>query len=166
MLDTPTLRDTLPRDRDGKINLWNGHFFFTQTILSEEAPGIVREGGRATLRAFLDSNTKSEWQMSRGRGPGSEFSVNGYRGVLYTRGIDNNQTIAPTFTMHIPAQDVVNHHDVYLVAGYCPASQYGYLLGWCTWGDLELSAQADSDGGRRIALLDLRPLHLLEESLA
>lgn len=56
---------------------------------------------------------------------------------IKTRQLHTDATIAPNFDLRMPEHEVDKKQDVYLLAGYCPGSAYGYIFGWCTWDELQ-----------------------------
>jgi hypothetical protein len=152
-----TLRETLPTSR---IILWES-FFFTR-VIGKDLDSIAEDLAHQFFSYYLD-----EFVVSA-KSPHGEILVD-VRGKLLSirmRPLQSDLTIAPTFDLRVPANNEA-HRDIYILAGHCADTGYGYLLGFTTWDDL-MSRPIQPElryPSRAIPLMYLHPMQHLPDYL-
>lgn len=138
-------------------------------ILSENSD-IVGKIGEFVVQGFCDYYLSCEWKSmveevnDRG-GDSHDFELAGLGVDVKTRQLHADVTIAPNFDIRVPQTELSKYQDVYILAGYCPETNYGYVLGWCSWEELQ-SQPIRTDikfPAKCVSLVDLHPMLELED---
>jgi hypothetical protein len=139
-------------------------------ILSENSE-VVGKLGEFVFREFCSYYVQdTKWQSfaedvnPRG-GDRCDALVAGLQVDVKTRQLHVDETIAPTFDLRVPYTEVEKYQDIYVLTGFCTASNCGYALGWCTWEELQLREikQDIKFPAKCVPLLDLHPMLDLEK---
>jgi hypothetical protein len=151
-------------------------------ILSENADTIGKVG-EFVIRDYFASHadaaalpwvsfaeTVNDPGRRDGKGCGDEcdLKVGEIKVDVKTRQLHVDLTIAPNFDLRVPETEIRKPMDVFILAGYCPSTRYGYGFGWCTWDELQ-ARPIRTDirfPAKCVPLLDLHPLQTLPAYLA
>lgn len=186
----PKLRSILPENR---IYLWD-HFFFTKVgkeeydraleladqisnisrgkktlLLSENSEMIGKIGEFVVRDFFLQNFNEVKWKsmvetVNEHGGDVFDLLVGGLAVDVKTRQLHSDVTVAPTIELRVPQTEFDRYQDLFVLAGFCPETHYGYVFGWCTWEEL-VSSPIRTDirfPARCVPLLDLHPMEELE----
>jgi hypothetical protein len=158
-LETPTLRDMLPPSR---IALWE-HFFFTRL----SGANSLESMGEDLLHQFA-SQYLDDCVMAISQPRGEALATCGSRSLsLRIRALETDITIAPTYlNLRVPANDRA-HREIYLLAGHCAGTGYGYIFGWTSWEEM-MSRPIQPElryPARSMPLMDLHAMQSLAEFL-
>lgn len=139
-------------------------------ILSDNSE-VVGKIGEYVVHSFLDHYYRNEFVSNveainpRG-GDVTDFLLlpGEVRVDVKTRELHTDETIAPTFDLRVPYTETEKYQDVFVLAGYCPQTGYGYVFGWCTWDELQAKpVKTDIKfPAKCIPLLELHPMLELE----
>lgn len=82
-----------------------------------------------------------------------------------TRELLTDDTIAPQFDLRVPITELKKKQDVFVLTGFCPATDYGYVLGWCTWDELQRKFVRNDIKfpAKCVPVSELHPIQELEE---
>lgn len=183
----PTLRDTLT---EHPIKLWGNFYFAPvgptfykkaerigkkisqisrgrKTRILSENSEIVGKVGEFLVRDFCEYYLHCPWEslvevVNPCGGDDYDLKVgpSGKQVDVKTRQLHTDITIAPNFDLRVPEPELEKYQDFYVLAGYCPTSAYGYVLGWCTWEEMQ-SHPLKRDikfPAKCVPLLDLHPM--------
>jgi len=81
---------------------------------------------------------------------------------IKTRQLHTDDTIAPNFDLRVPYTELEKPQDCFVLAAYCPTTQYGYVLGWATWDEVQRQPLRE-DIRFPSKCLPLRELHPIQE---
>ncbi|HYT41036.1 MAG TPA: hypothetical protein VEP90_01700 [Methylomirabilota bacterium] len=185
----PKLSTILPKN---KIYLWDNFFFLhlnqplyqkatelaekiskisrgRKTLLLSDNSEIVGKVGEFVVREFCRQNIKCEWvsmaeTVNEHGGDNCDLTILNIMVDVKTRQLHTDITIAPTIELRVPQTEFDRYQDIFILAGYCPTTMYGYVLGWCTWEELE-SSPVRTDirfPAHCVPLTDLHPMKYLE----
>ncbi len=146
-----------------------------RTRIMTENSDLIGKLGEFTVRSFLQdylSSSQVKWQdfvenINPRGGDRCDFLAAGLQLDVKTRQLYEDELISPLFSLCVPHTDVEKYQDLYILAGYCPNTSYGYVLGWCTWNELQ-SRPVNTDlkfAAKCVPLLDLHPMQLLRDYL-
>lgn len=149
----PTLEQTI---RGHPIKLWE-QFFFLPIPIPPRKFDLV---GSILFSRFAETYLGWE-EMSDCPPLGTTFNYYGTIIEVITRELEEDRTIAPSFELFVSEERLQEYRDLFLLAGSCPRTGYGYLLGWSTWE--EISAQPLRTDLRHAAKgVPLRALHPIQ----
>lgn len=185
----PRLSAILPKT---KIYLWDNFFFLhlsqplyqkaqelaekisnisrgKKTLLLSDNSEIVGKVGEFVVREFCKQNIKCEWQsmaetVNDHGGDNCDLTILGTMVDVKTRQLHTDITIAPTIELRVPQTEFDRYQDIFVLAGYCPTTMYGYVFGWCTWEELEKSPVRTDIRfpAHCVPLTELHPMKFLE----
>jgi hypothetical protein len=188
--DIPKLGSVLPEKR---IYLWENFFFLLieqelydqasvladkissisrgrKTLLLSENSEIVGKLGEFVVRDFcrqhlVDRNWQSMAETVNDHGGDNcDLTLMGLMIDVKTRQLHTDVTIAPTIELRVPQTEFDRYQDIFVLAGYCPTTMYGYVFGWCTWEELQ-SSPIRTDirfPAHCVPLTELHPMKYLE----
>jgi hypothetical protein len=188
--DIPKLGSRLPSK---KIFLW-GNFYFLRlsqelydqasviadrisnisrgrkTLLLSENSEIVGKVGEFVVREFCRQHlTEGDWQsmtemVNAHGGDNCDLTLLGQQIDVKTRQLHTDVTIAPTIELRVPKTEFDRYQDIFILAGYCPTTMYGYVFGWCSWEELEASPIRTDIRfpAHCVPLTELHPMRYLE----
>lgn len=104
---------------------------------------IVGKVGEYVVRGFAEHYFRGPWEsfvevVNPKGGDTTDLKLWGAAIDVKTRQLHSDATIAPNFDLRVPEHEIAKQQDIYLLAGYCPGSAYGYLFGWCTYEELQV----------------------------
>jgi hypothetical protein len=170
----------------GKMGEWVAEGFFwthygapinlspelVQTINATMPTGCTQhtlEGLQARYAPVAPWETLVHDQL-RGRGDVTDFRLHGMSVDVKTRGIRNDRTFPRGFELMVPKHELRKYQDAYLLAAYCDASAYAYILGWCSWEELQAKEITEAPkipfSAKCVPLFELHPPDTLSDYLA
>lgn len=137
-------------------------------LLSENAD-LIGKTGEFVVREFCRQYLTCAWssmveEVNSTGGDAHDLDICGLGIDVKTRQLHADLIISPNFDLRVPQTELSKYQDVYILAGFCPTSMYGYVLGWCTWEELQ-SQPIRTDikfPAKCVALSELHPMLELE----
>lgn len=140
-----------------------------RTLLLSENADTIGKIGEFVVRDYCQSQLTLPWEslvekVNPHGGDLYDLMIGEKRVDVKTRQLHVDVTIAPNFDLRVPETEVQKPMDLFILAGYCPNTRYGYVLGWCSWE--EMSARPIRTDirfpAKCVPLLDLHPMAELE----
>jgi hypothetical protein len=141
-----------------------------KTRLLSDNPDIIGKIGEFVVSEFCGEYLNCRWSsfaevVNSSGGDDHDLEICGLGIDVKTRQLHEDVTIAPNFDLRVPQTELSKYQDVYILAGFCPSTMYGYVLGWCTWEELQ-SQPIRTDikfPAKCMALVDLHPMLEIED---
>lgn len=141
-----------------------------KTLLLSENSEIVGKVGEFVVRDFCQHHLpKGTWQsmaetVNDHGGDNCDLIFMDLQIDVKTRQLHTDVTIAPTIELRVPQTEFDRYQDIFILAGYCPTTMYGYVFGWCSWEELEASPIRTDIRfpAHCVPLTDLHPMRHLE----
>jgi hypothetical protein len=114
-----------------------------KTLLLSENSEVVGKIGEFVVRDFCEQYIQAApWesmveQVNEHGGDCCDLRLPGVQIDIKTRQLHTDVTIAPSMELRVPKTELDRYQDIYILAGYCPETQYGYVFGWCSWEELQ-----------------------------
>lgn len=140
-----------------------------KTLLLSDNSEIVGKVGEFVVREFCKEEIKCSWYsmaetVNAHGGDSCDLLISDLMVDVKTRQLHNDVTIAPTIELRVPQTEFDKHQDIFVLAGYCPTTMYGYVFGWCTWDEL-IASPIRTDikfPAHCVPLTQLHPMKYLE----
>lgn len=151
-----------------------------RTVLLCENSEVVGKIGEFVVREFCQQYLHCPWrslveEVNSQGGDRSDLQIIGLNIDVKTRSLNPDPrtggphadiTIASNFDLRIAhdSRFPPRHQDIYILAGYCPSTRYGYCFGWATWAEVQSRPIRDDIKypARCIPLRELHPMLELE----
>ena len=141
-----------------------------KTLLLSDNSEIVGKVGEFVVREFCKQNIHVEWlsmaeTVNEHGGDNCDLTILGLNVDVKTRQLHTDVTIAPTIELRVPQTEFDRYQDIFILAGYCPTTMYGYVLGWCSWEELQDSPIRTDIRfpAHCVALTELHPMKYLQK---
>jgi hypothetical protein len=168
---TAVSRDTLEHARELSLRVASVSRGRRTRLLSEHAD-LVGKVGELVVEQFLSAYLEEPFEsfvtaINQCGGDLYDFRSRGLSIDVKTRQLHGDVTIAPSFDLRVSEDEVQKYQDIYLLAGYCPETQYAYLFGWATWDEVQCRPIRTDIRcpAKCVPLIDLHPMLTLPEYL-
>jgi hypothetical protein len=124
-----------------------------RTVILCENSEVVGKLGEFVVREFCDQYLDCPWvsmvkEVNSQGGDKCDLQICGLSVDVKTRSLHPDArtnspyadiTIASNFDLRVSHDSKYpqKQQDLYVLAGYCPITRYGYCFGWCTWDEMQ-----------------------------